>query len=177
LFESLGVQITRVTKPADAPTRTGGRLATFVGFGGNELRGALTMDLPAELVAQVHPSAVSGHMIEKLHAMHLPGGWRVQDDLCDWASELANQLLGRMKSALSKHAVTLQVSTPSTVWGEMVHAKKLRAEGSFVLDFASGEHLIVVYFDGVALVPLDLTRTPTADADDVPAEGDMLMLP
>jgi chemotaxis protein CheX len=175
LFKSLGVQITRATERVRVPTRTGGRLATFVGFGGNELRGAITMDLPIELVAQLHPSPARRSEIEKMNKGLAPG-WQFQEDLCDWAGELANQLLGRMKNGLARHGVALQMSTPSTVWGDMVHPKKLRKDGSLELTFASGEHLILIYFDGVALVPLDLTQAPKANVDEPLAEGDMIIL-
>jgi chemotaxis protein CheX len=176
LFESLGLRIRRVKDPSAEAPRNGGRCATFVGFGGTELRGAITMDLPIALVAQLHPTAISSDEIVKLQDGQLPSDWRLQENLCDWASELGNQLLGRMKSGLSRHAVTIQASMPATVWGEMVHAKKLRGEGSVELAFASGEHLVLVYFGGTALVPRDLTRAPTADASDEPVEGDIIML-
>jgi chemotaxis protein CheX len=176
LFESLSLRVTRVKDRSAEPARRGGRCATFIGFGGTELRGAITLDLPTALVAQLHPTAISSDEIVKLQSGELPSDWRLQENLCDWAGELGNQLLGRMKSELSKHAITIQASMPATVWGEMVHAKKLRGEGSLELAFASGEHLVLVYFDGTALVPVDLTRAPTADAGGVPAEGDMMML-
>jgi chemotaxis protein CheX len=163
LFESRGETITRVTTGETSPERKGQRVATFVGFSGNQLRGAIMLDLPLDLVAHLHPSAATNPDIDK-------------DDLCDWAGELANQLLGRLKNGLSRHAITLQMSTPSTVWGELVHEQKQRSEGWLELAFESGDHRISIYFDGIALVPIDLTQAPTVDVDESPAEGDMMML-
>jgi chemotaxis protein CheX len=163
LFESRAETITRLTVGETPPERKGLRVATFIGFSGNQLRGAIMVDLPLDLVARLHPPTAANPDINK-------------DDLCDWTGELANQLLGRLKNGLSRHAVTLQMSTPSTVWGELVHEQKQRSEGWLELAFQSGDHLISIYFDGIALVPIDLTQAPTVDVDESPAEGDMMML-
>jgi CheY-specific phosphatase CheX len=163
LFENLGVKMAIVADLQAAPARKGERLATFVGYSGAQLRGSIAMDVPTTLIARLHPSTASA---EKLG----------NDDLCDWLGELANQLLGRLKNGLARHGVTLQMSTPSTVWGEMVHARRTRAQGSTELEFATGEDLVIVYFDGLALLPLDITKSSAADFGDPPAEGDMMML-
>jgi chemotaxis protein CheX len=162
LFESMGVKLTVAAKQDLQPVRAGERVATFIGFSGTDMRGAITMDLPIGLVARVHPSLAQNRALSEA-------------ELCDWAGELANQLLGRLKNALAKHAVMLQMSTPSTAWGRMSHATNTAAAGWLELHLAAGDEMIYLYFDAVALVPLDLTK-PIESAEGEPqAEGDMML--
>ena len=160
LFGDMGVKLTRVDKGSPGPARTGERLAAFIGFSGDEMRGAITLDLPSTLVAQLHPSANQRPLDN--------------DDLCDWAGELANQLLGRLKNLLTRYAVLLQLSTPSCVWGRMHHGAKASAQGSVEVHLGSAQDLLIVFFDAELLKPIDFSK-PIEDTSQEPqAEGDVL---
>ena len=159
LFEGVGLTLTVIGKDA-SPARSGERLAAFIGFSGDEMRGAITLDLPSALVAQVHPSA-SARALDK-------------DDLCDWAGELANQLLGRLKNSLTCYSVLLQLSTPSCVWGRMSHGTKLPPQGSVELHFSTGTDLLIVYFDAKLLKPIDFANPISGAGGEQQSEGDAL---
>ena len=161
LFDSLGIALTDASESNPAPASSGERLASFIGFSGSEMRGSITIELPCALVARAHPMAASGRAL-------------THPELCDWSGELANQLLGRLKNAIGRHAVTLQLSTPSTMWGRMSHGGTHRAEGWYELTLRAGEDPIAIHFDAVALMPLDLTQVVETSSDAQP-EGDMML--
>ena len=161
LFEGVGLQLTVVEKAAPQPARSGERLAAFIGFSGDEMRGSITIDLPSPLVAQVHPAASAGRTLDK-------------DELCDWAGELANQLLGRLKNSLTCYSVLLQLSTPSCVWGRMSHGTKLPPQGSIELHLSTGQEIVIVYFDAEMLKPIDFSNPSAGAGQESQAEGDML---
>jgi CheY-specific phosphatase CheX len=162
LFASMGVEIVAIADAEPNPPRAGERVMAFVGFGGSELRGALSLDMPTAFVAQLHPALSEDPAMEK-------------EDLCDWAGELANQLLGKLKSRVAAYGVTLQMSTPSTVWGQMTHARRDRSERFAERHFSASEHRIVLYLDGIALVPVDLTKASAAVDEELPAGVDTTM--
>ena len=77
-------------------------LASSVGFTGPEIRGALLMTTRQDLVELAWP----------FELRHQPPSER---DVCDWAGELVNQLVGRVKNALVPFGLALEQSTPTVV--------------------------------------------------------------
>jgi len=161
LFDTVGVQLSVLEGAKPDPSSE--RVTTFIGYTGNELRGAINLDLPIALVARVHPVAGAGSHID-------PAA------LCDWAGELTNQLLGRFKNAIARHGVAFQMSTPCTVWGCMSHAPRSRGVSSIELCLVAGEERLLVHFDALAIAPLDLTKPVAAGLEAEPqAEGDAML--
>jgi hypothetical protein len=74
----------------------------------------------------------------------------------DWCRELANQLLGRIKSRLVRFQVALRIGIPSSASAEVI--ERYRAPGTQILDYffhaVRGEVFVSLIgtFDGNALV-------------------------
>jgi CheY-specific phosphatase CheX len=91
LFEaySLQAQSTRAEAPAEDPT------VGVIGFTAAKLRGNLALLIPSEVIRVTQSGS----------------------DAMDWAGELTNQYLGRLKNKLIGYGVALEISTPLVVSG------------------------------------------------------------
>ena len=96
LFASLGLPVSYQGPVSHRAVRWSESLS-IIGLTGH-LRGALILSIPAELVSRCHPSRS-----------------RAPDDLGDWLAELANLLLGRLKSKLLVHGLSIELSIPLTL--------------------------------------------------------------
>jgi CheY-specific phosphatase CheX len=104
LLETHGVDAERAETPDVA---SHGAVLAFIGFFGDGLRGTLVVDACRALLARSYPAC--GHAPD-------------DDDLIDWSGELANLLLGRLKSELLGCGVAIRVGTPAVVSGEAMAA-------------------------------------------------------
>lgn len=98
LLEAYGVPSRQA--PQGEPSSDGPlALAGVIGFTAAQLRGSLVVSASTEDLASMGPS--------------------VEDDLAlrDWAGELANQLLGRLKNKLLAFGVVLSITPPVVVRG------------------------------------------------------------
>jgi CheY-specific phosphatase CheX len=68
-----------------------------IGFGGESLRGSVSFEVPWRVLQASHPSRSSA-----------------TEDLADWASELANLVLGKLKTRLRSMGVVIQLGLPTT---------------------------------------------------------------
>ena len=125
--------------------------AGVVGFTGRSMRGTLVFAPTRTLLERSHPT--------------LPCEFR------DWAGELANQLLGRIKNRLRAHGVDIYASTPVVLRGHYL-ASVPRGEMSLRCFAASPGHL-QVWFDAELEEGVSLTRP--APAEDGPREGDTIL--
>lgn len=103
MFGSIGLTAEYVggVAPADAHWA---EMVSFIGLGGNGLRGSLVVSIPGSLLQRCHPTRSAD-----------------VDDQADWLAEIANLTLGRIKSRLHALHVTIELSTPITI-----SAKELR---------------------------------------------------
>ncbi len=89
-----------------------GALAAIIGFVGDDLEGALTMMSTPRLLSKTLPESVEGS--EDLKLLH------------DWAAEVANQLLGRLKNKLALHDVNFNVAPPIPMFAQCLTLPPLR---------------------------------------------------
>jgi hypothetical protein len=81
-------------------------LAASIGLANtNELRGKLVIIAPPELFRSVYPPEIARRGISDA-------------SLANWASEVANQLLGRIKNLLSAHGVDFSIGIPAVIAGD-----------------------------------------------------------
>jgi chemotaxis protein CheX len=80
-----------------------GRVAATVGLGGAELRGALVMVSRFAFFRATYPPEL---------------GEPNDSDLADWAREVVNQLLGRLKNRFARYGVNFNISTPTVMAGD-----------------------------------------------------------
>ncbi len=134
-------------------------VASSVGFTGPEIRGALLMTTRKDIVELAWPS-------ELRHQSP------TERDVCDWAGELVNQLVGRVKNGLVPFGLVLEQSTPTVVTGWHIHRTPAMTAIARRYLFDAGRGSMVLYFDGA--VPEDFALVRSADESLLSAvEGDV----
>jgi CheY-specific phosphatase CheX len=68
-----------------------------IGFGGETLRGSVSFEVPWRVLQASHPSRSSA-----------------TEDLVDWVGEIANLVLGKLKTKLRGQGVSIQLGLPTT---------------------------------------------------------------
>lgn len=158
LGESLGREVHHVRSSLEESDETDAPIAT-IGFGGHQLRGVLLVVVSEKLLRETVPR----------QAEEPPA-----DAVDDWAGELSNLVLGRLKSRLLAHGVAIVMSTPTTFRGRGMRASSpLRRPESLTHTFEAGGEVLTVRLSarespGVRLKPANPA------ADEIP-DGDFLL--
>jgi chemotaxis protein CheX len=84
-------------------------LAASIGLSGSTVRGALVIVARPAFFKLTYPAEL--------------GVPRSEDDVADWAGEVANQLLGRIKNRLSTYGLDFTTSTPTVVRGDRLQLR------------------------------------------------------
>jgi chemotaxis protein CheX len=84
-------------------------LASCIGLSGTTVRGALVVVARPTFFKLTYPAEL--------------GVPRTDDDVADWAGEVANQLLGRIKNRLSTYGLDFTTSTPTVVRGDRLQLR------------------------------------------------------
>lgn len=158
LFEAHGWPV-RLCSSADGAI-TEPSIVASIGFSGEILRGSLLLRASAESFRLSLPTEIAVLLDD-------------DDATSDWAGELANQLLGRLKNQLAHHAVEVFLSTPVVVIGrELRHvaAGPVRTRDHV---FAGETGVIRITLE--AMVPADFVLTLTAGGDAGIAEGELAL--
>ena len=135
-------------------------IASFMGFGGELMRGTLTIVAQASTVERSYP---------------VPGHTPAMDELFDWWGEVANQLCGRIKNKLLLRGIEIQQSTPQSVLA--VQLRIARSDQSVcALDLRCGGDSIGIWFDCATEEGVSLFSPPRVSMQ-APAitEGDLLL--
>lgn len=85
-------------------------IVAVIGLGGDNLRGSLVLAAKPTFYEKTFPSLLPGQVPNEV-------------DLCDWAGEMANQFLGRLKNRFVRLGLDFNVGTPTVVRGERLHIK------------------------------------------------------
>jgi CheY-specific phosphatase CheX len=136
-------------------------IAGMIGFTG-PIHGSLIIAAPPELFeSTLRASAIDGPPLS------LP-------DLLDWAGELANQTLGRIKRRFCERGVDFQTSTPTAISAQQIENGGGRQEALVGLLLTVKEGLVSVSFDVAPPQDGDLFRD---QAQPIPCalEGDLVL--
>jgi chemotaxis protein CheX len=99
----------QVLEDSVGPPALSGTLASSIGLGSTDgLRGKLVIIAQADFFRSVYPPGIGQGEVSL-------------DALDDWASELANQLLGRIKNLLGVHGVDFAISIPTVIGGDHIN--------------------------------------------------------
>jgi CheY-specific phosphatase CheX len=138
-------------------------MLAIIGFAGEKLRGSLVLSANPGLLEGSCPARTVG----RTDATH-------GEILQDWIGELANQLLGRLKSRLLAHGVAIQLGTPTTVSGLELRVRSCGGERPATpLWLHAGGDWLVVRLDAVAAPETKLSTSP--DPSSAAAEGEILL--
>jgi CheY-specific phosphatase CheX len=135
-------------------------LAGFIGFTGR-VRGSLIVAASSRTFSATFPM--------------LPGSRPPSpDDLLDWAGELANQTLGRIKRRFCDRGMDFETSTPTAVKGRHIGARSPIREGIIDLVLTAGEELVSICFE---LVPPPDGQVFKSAVEAIPCsqEGDLVL--
>lgn len=132
LFASIQLNVLAALGRARGSELNARQLASMVGFLGSDLKGSITVRAPISFFSGTFPTS-------KKEALSLR-------EVSDWAGEISNQLLGRMKNKLLPYGASFSVSTPATVYGNFLKEAEPR-ERSLRLVFPWHDDEICVSFD------------------------------
>jgi CheY-specific phosphatase CheX len=134
-------------------------VASSVGFTGPEIRGAILMTTRQDLVELAWPEELR-HQAPS------------ERDVCDWAGELVNQLVGRVKNALVPFGLALEQSTPTVVTGWHIHRTPAMTAIARRYLFDAGRGTVVFYFDAAVADDFVLARSSDENLQSA-VEGDV----
>jgi len=157
LFGAHGVTLGE-PESSDRDTPTDHDVAASIGFTAPRVQGAILMTTRKDIVANAWPRELRHRDPSEREA-------------CDWAGELVNQLLGRVKNALLPFGLTLEQSTPTVVTGRHVHRAPASTNVARRYFFAVTTGSILVYFDAVLAEELVLSESGDASTQSAPEGG------
>jgi len=153
-----GLDVPEATPSADDLDPT--QIVALIGYAGRDLRGTLTVIAPTDLIRRTCPPAL-GKAIK--------WDWEV----FDWAGELANLMLGRVKVGLYAHGVEVDSSTPRVMRAGQVQGSLSTERTVCAACFGIGTMQLRVWFDALASDGRILFNGPGEDRS--PAEGSVLL--
>lgn len=136
-------------------------IAGFIGFSGR-VRGSLVI-------------AASSAVFQRTYPQH-PGSLTTPSsiDLLDWAGEMANQTLGRIKRRFCERGIDFDASTPTAVNGRQIGARSPSRPGIVDLMFAVGDEIVCVCFEVVPPSDGVIFREPV-EPIECSAEGELVL--
>ncbi len=162
LFAGYGVELTPCTSEMSGSVSDG--VAGMIGFAGEHLKGSLLLGTISAVVRSTYPVAArSGPE---------PG----TPALVDWASELSNQLLGRLKNRLLRHDVAFIISTPVGLSGDHLRQSKLATATRRTALLRAPAGIVVVSLEVEVEAGLEFQAEPMPKSEvGVAGEGDVLL--
>jgi CheY-specific phosphatase CheX len=163
LFEGCGVTIQEIQ--AKSPQPTGAAIAGLVGFTSDAMRGTLMIASTFDLFARSRPAELRGQALSE----YVARDWLY---LRDWAAELANMLVGRVKNQFVSYGVTLRIATPTALSGSALAVATPSSKRTKPRVFRADRDEIWVWWDVLVDDAFVLERT---DGEAAAAEGDVLL--
>jgi chemotaxis protein CheX len=137
-------------------------VAGIVGFTGEKMRGTFVFVASFATIAAARPGG-----LKKL-STRSAGDWIL---IRDWAGELANQILGRIKNRLRGCGIALDVSTPTAMSGPELRIAMPKSEATRPYMFVADGEKAWFWFDAVYDAKLEAI---TAEGEAA-AEGDVIL--
>lgn len=160
MFASVGAlaDVREEGRDADLGATVATEAASVLGFTGDAISGSLVLALDVKLLEASHPNLEMG----------MPVG---PADVSDWAGEMANQILGRIKNKLAVCGVKFAMATPTTVMGKAMQVKLPKDGAALAVRCKGKAGGLTAYFVAVCAPGLDLAK---AAGEDAAREGDGL---
>lgn len=136
------------------------QMAACIGFTHPSVKGSITACMPEPFLAMTLP---------------LPNPDAGTEELRDWAGEVANQLLGRMKNTFLRYGIDLAMGVPTIIVGTDYNVVSPRDTDGSWHSFRCGEQSLFVHLDTVIAPSIELSEPDEASAG-VAAEGELFLL-
>jgi hypothetical protein len=151
-----------IGEPIEMPTVEAKQVVAFMGFTGDVLRGTIALVAPLELIRTAYP-------------LPLKDAARWELEAFDWAGEIANRLLGRIKLLLFPKGVSIEASTPRVMLGEQLHVTRSTHGTVCSTCFPVHDSWVRVWFDAISAEDRPLFIQAESNLASVPPEGDVLL--
>lgn len=148
VFEAYGTELL-AAKTGDP----GHEVVAVIGYAADEVRGGLALGISKKLAERTMPTP--------------------DTPLYDWAGELANQILGRVRNKMLAYEVDIQISTPVVLHGLGVQVAPPGHTGVKVASYKAGKEMVQVLLEARFEQGYELPE-PCAD-DTAINEGEMLL--
>jgi CheY-specific phosphatase CheX len=144
----------------DAPNTQ--QIVAFMGFTGDTLRGTMAIVAPLDVMRAAYPLPIQDAAY-----------WQIE--VFDWAGEIANRLLGRIKIGLTMRGANIEASTPRVMQGEHLHVTRSTKGTVCSASFPVRGTSLRVWFDAIWPEDTALFSIPIAAAASTPPEGDVVL--
>ena len=149
----------KVVSTGAAPAAPGAvEVAAVLGYTGEQAKGSIVVTTTRHVVDRSHPN----------HGMGMPV---TEADLVDWAGEMANQMLGRIKNQLVVRGVSFNMATPTAVLGKSIEIRPPKDGYTVEVTVTGKVGTIAVHFLTVLGAAVDLN----APGQKVAGEGDSFL--
>jgi chemotaxis protein CheX len=105
----------------------GHEVVAVIGYAADEVRGGLALGISKNLAQRTMPTS--------------------DTPLYDWAGELANQILGRVRNKMLAYQIDIQISTPVVLHGLGVQVAPPGHDGVKVASYQSGSDIVQVLLE------------------------------
>ncbi len=122
VFEAYETELTR----ADV-SDPGHEVVAVIGYAADQVRGGLALGITKDLAQKTMPTP--------------------DTPLYDWAGELANQILGRVRNKMLSYKLDIQISTPVVLHGLGVQVAPPGHQGVKVASYKSNEDVVQVLLE------------------------------
>jgi CheY-specific phosphatase CheX len=161
VLPACGLQVTEPTDPV-ADESEEKQVVAFLGFTGDALRGTIAVVAPLELLRSAYPLPLADK-----------AQWQVE--VFDWAGEIANRLIGRVRSGLALRGVMIEASTPRVMQGEQLHVTRSTQGTVCSAYFPAGPSWVRVWFDATSADERPLFSGSSTAPASIPAEGEPVL--
>ncbi len=163
-FDSYGIPCAVAPTAGDGAGQPGGdgdgsELGAVISLRGRGVHGGLVFVAPVDLVARLLPVPDTGACDRQVR---------------DWCSEIANQLLGRLKNKLAAYSIDFDVGVPVCFSGKSIRLVFVPDADGISLEFAAVSSKMRVHLDCL-LQPGALSQAREPGAGRVASEGDVML--
>ena len=152
LFSSYRIEMRPLSR-TDFPATEELTLCGVLGFGGQQMRGALVLATTREPLELTNPENLGSPR--------------------DWVCELANQLMGRVKNRLLGQGVQVHLATPAGLSGENLTPTPAKLRAPQIFGTPNG--YVCVWIDCEFADGFQLPREPGPAAVDAIPEGETIL--
>lgn len=131
----------------------GHEVVAVIGYAADEVRGGLALGISKTLAEKTMPTP--------------------DTPLYDWAGELANQILGRVRNKMLSYRVDIQISTPVVLHGLGVQVSPPGHQGVKIASYRAGEEMVQVLLEARFEEGYELPEK--SEDDGAVDEGEMLL--
>jgi CheY-specific phosphatase CheX len=148
VLTSYGLSVSDPTAPCEGLDPA--QIAAVIGFNGETLRGTMAIIAPPDLIRCTCPPLQATPEVD-------------EGEIFDWAGELLNMMLGRVKVGLSARGVDIDSSTPRVMMASQLKVRRAAEQTVCSACLGVGLSRLTLWFDAVACEAHLFAREPEPD--------------